>query len=175
MIELKQAKANVNIQYPGFEGEAGGYYAPNVDEAGNLSWTPSKAEMPVVETVNISGPQGVPGKDGESGVYIGTNPPQSANVWINPEGEVEEDGLVTKEYVDSAIAEIELIPGPQGEQGPQGEAGKDGINGKDGEPGVNGQDGYTPVRGTDYWTEEDKTAIVNDVLNALPSAEEVEV
>ena len=30
-----------------------------------------------------------------------------------------------------------------------------------------------PVRGVDYWTEEDKTQIVNDVLDALPSAEEV--
>ena len=25
--------------------------------------------------------------------------------------------------------------------------------------GENGQDGYTPVRGTDYWTEEDKNEI----------------
>ena len=34
--------------------------------------------------------------------------------------------------------------------------------------------GYTPVKGTDYWTEEDKTEIVNDVLQALPTAEGVE-
>ena len=30
-----------------------------------------------------------------------------------------------------------------------------------------------PVRGTDYWTEEDKAEMVADVLAALPSAEEV--
>ena len=31
----------------------------------------------------------------------------------------------TKDYVDNAIANIELIPGPQGEKGEQGPAGKD--------------------------------------------------
>lgn len=44
--------------------------------------------------------------------------------------------------------------------------GKDGVDGDDGE---DGEDGYTPVRGTDYWTETDKTEIVNDVLAALPT------
>ena len=34
-----------------------------------------------------------------------------------------------------------------------------------------GADSYTPVRGTDYWTNDDKTEIVNDVLNSLPRAE----
>lgn len=44
----------------------------------------------------------------------------------------------------------------------------------DGEPGAKGDpgdDGYTPVKGTDYWTEADKTEIVNDVLAALPTWE----
>ena len=35
------------------------------------------------------------------------------------------------------------------------------------------RDGYTPVRGTDYWTAEDKTAMVNAVLDALPDGDEV--
>lgn len=33
--------------------------------------------------------------------------------------------------------------------------------------GPNGKDGDTPERGTDYWTEEDKTEIVNDVLEEI--------
>ena len=33
---------------------------------------------------------------------------------------------------------------------------------------VEGKDGYIPVRGTDYWTENDKDEIVSNVLNALP-------
>lgn len=32
-----------------------------------------------------------------------------------------------------------------------------------------GADGYTPVKGTDYYTEADKTEMVNTVLNALPT------
>lgn len=40
--------------------------------------------------------------------------------------------------------------------------GKDGIDGKD------GQDGYTPVKGVDYYTEADKTEMVNAVLDAIP-------
>lgn len=36
--------------------------------------------------------------------------------------------------------------------------------------GKDGNDGYTPVKGKDYWTEAEKTAMVNDVLAALPNA-----
>ena len=36
---------------------------------------------------------------------------------------------------------------------------------------LKGADGYTPVKGTDYWTTDDKAEIVNDVLEALPKAE----
>ena len=73
--------------------------------------------------------------------------------------------------------------GPQGEKGPQGipgTDGRDGVDGKDGAPGPQGPqgiqgetgpagpDGYTPVKGTDYFTEADKTELVNAVLAALP-------
>jgi hypothetical protein len=46
--------------------------------------------------------------------------------------------------------------GDPGQKGEQGNPGKDGVNGKD---GTNGQDGYTPVRGTDYWTNQDIAVI----------------
>ena len=36
-----------------------------------------------------------------------------------------------------------------------------------GEKGDAGDDGYTPVRGVDYWTDEDKTEIVNSILEEL--------
>ena len=52
-----------------------------------------------------------------------------------------------------------------------GKDGIDGTNGKNGKDGQPGADGYTPVKGTDYWTADDKTEIVNDVLEALPKAE----
>lgn len=44
---------------------------------------------------------------------------------------------------------------------------KDKLKGADGKDGV---DGYSPIKGTDYYTEEDKNEIVNLVLEALPNA-----
>lgn len=44
----------------------------------------------------------------------------------------------------------------------------DVMNGSDGAAGADGADGYTPVRGTDYWTEEDKAEIVAATVAALP-------
>lgn len=48
-------------------------------------------------------------------------------------------------------------PGKDGKDGADGAPGKDGKDGKD---GADGQDGHTPVKGTDYWTAEDKAEIV---------------
>ena len=45
----------------GEAGQDGGYYAPSVDDDGNLTWTPSKADMPPVEGANIKGPAGATG------------------------------------------------------------------------------------------------------------------
>ena len=62
-------------------GGSGGYYSPSVDNEGNLSWTPSKADMPAVDGANIKGPRGA------SGVYIGSGDmPDGYNVQIDPDG-----------------------------------------------------------------------------------------
>lgn len=42
-----------------------------------------------------------------------------------------------------------------------------------GPPGSPGADGHTPIKGTDYFTEDDKAEMVNAVLAALPAAEGV--
>lgn len=60
---------------------------------------------------------------------------------------------------------IQGIQGPEGPAGPQGVQGIQGPTGPDGPTGPTGPAGYTPLRGTDYWTEEDKEEIVNEVLN----------
>lgn len=72
--------------------------------------------------------------------------------------------------------------GPQGEPGIQGEKGDPftyadfteeqlsaltGPQGPAGKDGVNGQDGHTPVRGTDYWTENDKQEIITEAASAV--------
>ena len=46
---------------------AGGYYIPNVDDEGNLDWTPSDASMPEVAGANIMGPAGPAGATGPAG------------------------------------------------------------------------------------------------------------
>lgn len=45
----------------GTPGEDGGYYRPNVDAGGNLTFTPSKSSMPYVAGVNVTGPKGEDG------------------------------------------------------------------------------------------------------------------
>jgi hypothetical protein len=41
-------------------------------------------------------------------------------------------------------------------------------------PALIGPKGETPILGVDYWTEADKQYIINEVLAALPIAEESE-
>lgn len=134
-------------------------------------------------------------------VYVGDTAPTDENIqiWVNPNADIPENiatheyvderiknldvsdleidlsGYATTAYVDSAIETIELTPGPQGEPGPRGEPGFDGRDGEPGADGLDGKDGYTPVKGVDYWTTEDKASMVQDVLNALPAAEDMEV
>lgn len=148
-----------------------------------------------IELVNKNGVLTLGGNMGGGGaaveeIYIGTSAPtkDEYKVWVNPTGDIPTElatkeyvdeaissldfsdidltGLATQEFVTDAISAIELIPGPQGEKGEPGEKGADGAPGKDGK---------TPVKGVDYYTEQDKQEIVNDVLFALPAAEEVGV
>lgn len=77
--------------------------------------------------------------------------------------------------------------GDTGAQGPKGEtgaAGKDGATGatgpqgpkgdkgETGAAGAKGADGKTPVKGVDYWTDEDKQEIVDAVLAASQTPQE---
>ena len=48
-----------------------------------------------------------------------------------------------------------------------------GEKGEKGEKGETGVAGYTPVKGVDYYTEADKTEMVNAVIAALPDGDEV--
>lgn len=92
----------------------------------------------------------------------------------------------TEDYVDSGVsAEGETGPaGPEGQQGKgiesmayydtngSGEVGiyvwyTDGTTDIIWIPGLKGEDGYTPVKGIDYWTEEDKAEIKGYVDEAI--------
>ena len=162
------------------KGDDGGYYIPNIDEEGVLTWIPSEEGMePVEEKVSIIGPMGEPG------FYVGTEEPENQLVWINPEGtktsdfatveyvdaeiakinipdapNIDLEGYATIEYVDGAISTIELTPGPKGEPGPQGEIGPVGPKGEPGEPGPQGENYVL--------TDSDMNEIANLVVAALP-------
>ena len=60
-------------------------------------------------------------------------------------------------YSDFTSEQLELLKGPKGDKGDTGAKGEQGIQ------GIKGDAGHTPVRGTDYWTEEDKAEIFADV------------
>lgn len=181
-----------------FRGDDGGYYIPSIDAEGNLSWTPTAANMEIPAETNIKGPQGEPGKDGEDGIYVGSSEPTGEElIWINPDGQPASD-FATEEYVDEAIAaaqlggsggeinlsnyytkaqvdkaiqEIELTPGPQGEKGDKGDPGEQGPKGDQGIQGEPGADGQP---GSDYvLTEADKTEIAQLAITLIPASEEV--
>ena len=100
------------------------------------------------------------------------------------------DKLVTVESMkylqDKMKGETASLKGEKGDKGDTGAAGhspvvtatKSGgvttvkVDGKaiatinDGAKGADGKNGKTPARGTDYWTEADKAAIVADVIAA---------
>ena len=59
---------------------------------------------------------------------------------------------------DGSWEELPVIKGTQGPPGPSGS---------------DGRDGKTPVRGVDYWTEEDQQIIINDILSKIENLEEV--
>lgn len=65
---LADAKASGQFDgAPGKDGTDGGYYAPSVDDDGNLTWTASADNMPAVIGANIKGPQGDTGPQGPQG------------------------------------------------------------------------------------------------------------
>lgn len=66
-------------------------------------------------------------------------------------------------YADFTAEQLEALKGPKGDKGDPGI----GVPGEKGDPGA---DGNTPVLGVDYFTEADKTELVNAVLAALTAS-----
>lgn len=62
---------------------------------------------------------------------------------------------------------LESLKGADGVNGTNGRDGRDGVDGAD------GIDGHTPVKGTDYFTDADKSEFVSLVMAALPDGDEV--
>lgn len=94
-----------------------------------------------------NGADGQPGKDGTSPVVSVSSISGGHRITIT-----DKNGTNT----------VDVMNGKNGSDGAAGSPGKDGSNGKD------GVDGYTPVKGKDYFTEAEKTEMVNAVKAALP-------
>ena len=132
-------------------------------ETETLTWKSLDERITELE----KGGTGGSGIDGEDGATFIPDVSESGIIsWTN------DKGLRNPEPVN-----IKGEPGLQGERGEPGKDGingRDGVDGKDGKNGADGKDGYTPVKGVDYFTEDDKKEIVQEVLNSLPDGDEVE-
>lgn len=119
------------------------------------------AEYQSEDYIRLSG--AVPNSGWTPNMYLGTDSSGNVVAKVGTSGgggTISIDSTLTQsgqaadaKAVGDAIANIELTPGPQGEKG---------------DPGA---DGYTPVRGTDYWTEEDIAEIQSYVDNAILNGE----
>ena len=111
----------------------------------------------------------------------------SPGEWIVIGGSSNEGGVAPEIDVDVIIAKVkeeigvvEGPMGPQGEKGEQGEVGPQGPQGVQGEEGPmgpqgeKGEDGYTPVKGVDYFTEEELKEIVYDDTVIKERVDEIE-
>ena len=137
----------------GGSGEDGGYYTPKVtqinDTVAEISFTASKADMPVAAhgvLILPTGPQGPAGEKGEKGD-------------TGPQGEKGPQGEQGPAGADGVKGDT----GPQGPQGEKGDTGAVGPQGPQGETGPAGSEGKTPVKGVDYFTDADISEIVNAV------------
>lgn len=83
---------------------------------------------------------------------------------VSPTVEVSKAGTVTT----IAITDVNGTKTATINDGAKGDKGDKGDPGEKGDTGAAGADGKTPIKGTDYYTEADKTEMVNRVLAALP-------
>lgn len=102
----------------------------------------------------IQGEAGAKGDKGDTGSSAGFGTPTATidNNVGTPSVTVTASGEDTAKVFSF---DFKNLKGDKGDQGPQGEQ------------GIQGEKGDTPVKGTDYWTESDKTEMVNDVLAQL--------
>lgn len=85
------------------------------------------------------------------------------------QGEPGEQGLQGEQGIQGPRGE----QGPQGPQGMQGERGEQGPQGEPGKDGKDGIDGRTPVKGVDYFTEEEKVEMLSGYATQLFVQEEI--
>jgi hypothetical protein len=126
---------SVSIEIP--LGEDGGYYIPSIENKNGetlIYFTPSSPDMPAMEPIPVLNLNEV--------IDMALTQAKESGEFDGKDGET----------------------GPAGPQGPQGSQGIQGEKGDPGDPGKDGADGKTPVKGQDYYTDEEKLAIVNEIM-----------
>nr|DAF99658.1 MAG TPA: tail fiber protein [Siphoviridae sp. ctu1o13]DAG05419.1 MAG TPA: tail fiber protein [Siphoviridae sp. ct1da40] len=94
----------------------------------------------------------------DAGEFDGATGPQGPAGPTGPQGPKGDTGDTGPQGAQGPTGET----GPAGPQGPQGEQGPQGATGPQGAPG------HTPEAGVDYYTAEERSAFVADVLNQFP-------
>ena len=152
----------------GGSGEDGGYYVPTVTQVNEntiqISFAASRGGMEKVNAQTItlpSGEDGSPGKNGEDGTSVTV---------VNVTESTEDGGSNVITFSDGNTLTVKNgnkgadgAAGPRGDQGLPGEKGEKGEKGDTGADGAAGPSGYTPVKGTDYWTDEDRSEIRDEL------------
>ena len=105
---------------------------------------------------NLKGDNGQNGTDGKDGTSAGFGIP-TATVDSNsgtPSVEITTSGEDTSKVFNFSFHNLK------------------GEKGADGKDGTNGTNGTTPVKGTDYFTEEEKTELINELYNKIENFSE---
>ena len=115
------------------------------------------------------GPQGVAGPKGATGAQgpQGETGPRGETGPQGPTGAQGPQGLPGAKG-DTGDTGPQGAQGPKGETGPAGPQGPQGNQGPQGATGPQGSPGRTPEAGVDYYTAEERSAFVSDVLNQFP-------
>lgn len=183
ILYVKDADGN-KISIPSIRGTDGiGISKTEINTDGELVLTYSNGETANLgKVVGENGQNGIDGNQGDSG---------ADGIGISS-AEINENGELVLTYTNSESVNLGKVVGSDGTNGIDGQDGKDGTsvtissinesaeddgnntvtfsdgttltvkNGSKGSTGDKGDNGYTPVKGTDYWTEDDLTSMQND-------------
>ena len=144
-----------------------GRVAPSLakdDLADAEKYTPQVMDTLLADMAEMRSAGGVAGPAGKSAYELALEHGFSGteSQWlISLKGADGRDGVNGRDGADGRDG-IDGIDGRNGADGKKGADGRNGTNGRD------GADGYTPVKGTDYFTAEDISEIVETVIGTLP-------
>lgn len=117
--------------------------------ANDISFTDGETFQQKYDNGELKGGKGDPGINGQNGF--------SPTITATPI----ENGTKVDITDVNGVKSFEVLNGKDGKQGLKGEPGEQGN------PGTDGADGKTPVKGVDYFTEQDKQEFIEEVEQAL--------